>query len=512
MEEVRSPIRKVPFIKQAAWLEWVLVLILFALGVGLRLIDLTDQPLDFHPTRQLRAAIIARGMYYQTLPDLDPAVREPALTAWNSMERYEPPIFEALVAFTYRLMGAEHLWVARIYAILFWTVGGAALYGLARRLVSPLGAVFSLAFYLVLPWGVVASRSFQPDPFMVMWILLAALAIERWLAAQGRSWLWTVLAGLFSGAAVLVKAVAVYPVGAMLVGAGLFLVIQDRSVLRRPQIWLMAVLSASLPAIYYLGLGARSSEFASFWIFSFTSMVLDSKFYVRWLGLIRGLMDVMIFFAAILGAFLFNARGRVVVLGLWVGYLLTGLTFPFQIYTHDYYSLMLVPLAALSLAPMVDAVVQAAFSQSWLWKLGFVLASLGIMGYYAYVGRSILLADNYRNEPIPWQRMSQELPRDGNIIALTHDYGNRLKYYSLLMPHRLWPSGSDLDLASAAGTDKIGDFDSYFQQQTEGMDYFLVTLFGDLNAQTALKARLNDHYPVAAQGDGYIVYDLRHPH
>ena len=44
------------------------ILLLFVLGAFLRLFDLTDQPIDFHPTRQLRGAIVARGIYYSFLP------------------------------------------------------------------------------------------------------------------------------------------------------------------------------------------------------------------------------------------------------------------------------------------------------------------------------------------------------------------------------------------------------------------------------------------------------------
>ena len=53
------------------------ILILAALllsGLALRFYDLTDQPIDFHPTRQLRGAIIARGMYYEMLPSADPSL------------------------------------------------------------------------------------------------------------------------------------------------------------------------------------------------------------------------------------------------------------------------------------------------------------------------------------------------------------------------------------------------------------------------------------------------------
>lgn len=491
---------------------------LLLFGFGLRMINLFDPPLDFHPTRQLRAAIIARGMYYASLPGADPNVRQAAIDIWATMEKYEPPLLEMLVANTYRLLGGEHLWVARVYSSLFWIIGGAALYALVRRAINRGTGFFALGFYLILPWGVTASRAFQPDPWMVMWVLLAAYALYRWFESGLRSWLWGVLSGLFCGLAVLIKAFAVFPVA----GMALFLLIswlfEEKplgkrllDLLRRPQAWLFAALFVVIPGVYYLGLGDRSTSFASFWILSFTGLLSDSKFYIRWLALIRGLMDVMVFFAALLGVFLFPRRARALVMGYWLGYLLVGLVFPYQIYTHDYYSLMLVPLAAISLAPIAGGMFSLASRQPVLWRVAFAAVLLIIFGYYAYVARSQLLASKHASEPVPWRRMGENLPRDGAIIALTHDYGNRLKYFGWRAIPRLWPAQGDLDLSAAAGSSKIGDFSSYFKDQTEGMDYFLVTLFSDLQAQPDLKNMLYDHYPIFQEGDGYVLFDLRSP-
>ena len=47
----------------------LILLILFLLaGLGVRLIDLTDLPLDFAATRQLHSFIMARGYYYEMAP------------------------------------------------------------------------------------------------------------------------------------------------------------------------------------------------------------------------------------------------------------------------------------------------------------------------------------------------------------------------------------------------------------------------------------------------------------
>jgi len=499
-----------------SWLWHALALLLILLGLGVRLVDLNDPPLDFHPTRQLRSAIIARGMYYASMPDADAALRDKAIQFWASMELYEPPIFERLVALTYRVIGSEQLWVARVYSSLAWAIGGAALYVLLRRMFTPGAAIFSLGFYLLLPWGVLASRAFQPDPAMVMWVLLSAYTLYRWGEARARSWLWAVLAGVSCGMAVLIKAFALFFVVAMALGILVSLIVEEgkfiaglRRVLARPQAWALAGLAAAIPAVYYLGLGPRSGEFASFWIISLSRLLLDREFYMQWLALIRGLMDVAVFFTALLAVFLIPGRGRLLVLGLWAGYFLLGLTFPFQIYTHDYYSLALVPVVAISLAPLADLVLKRLDESPRLWKALFILVFLVISGYYTWVSRSQFYGRDYRLEPVPWKQMGADLPNDGDIIALTHDYGNRLKYYGWRMVNRMWPGSGDLSLSEAAGSDRIGNFEAYFQDQTAGMEYFLVTLFGDLNAQPELKSELYDHYDIYAQGDGYVLFDLR---
>jgi hypothetical protein len=63
---------------------------IFGAALAIRLYDLTDLPLDFHPTRQLVSAIKARGLYYETQPDgistwhLETAIRQASSKPmWN---------------------------------------------------------------------------------------------------------------------------------------------------------------------------------------------------------------------------------------------------------------------------------------------------------------------------------------------------------------------------------------------------------------------------------------------
>ena len=85
----------------------IVVVSLFLLGVVVRLVDLTDPPLDFHGTRQLRNAIVARGIYSQIATGIDPEDRQAAIAASNRVGVYEPPILEAIVAGTVKLVGTD---------------------------------------------------------------------------------------------------------------------------------------------------------------------------------------------------------------------------------------------------------------------------------------------------------------------------------------------------------------------------------------------------------------------
>ncbi len=173
------------FASRAAWITALLLIL--GLGFTIRLYDLTDLPLDFHSTRQLLSALKARGMYYQTLSadDVPAEQRSFAIQQWKFRASVEPEFFERVVAFTYQFTG-EQVWVARIYSSLFWMIGAVFLFLLARDLTSTDGALAATAFYVFLPYAVIASRSFQPDPLMVMLIIIFWWAVYKWSLAYIR--------------------------------------------------------------------------------------------------------------------------------------------------------------------------------------------------------------------------------------------------------------------------------------------------------------------------------------
>ena len=500
--------------KRAQIVLWVVMVGLLGLGGFIRLIDLTDPPIDFHPSRQLRNAVIARGIYYQILPNADPELRQQAMTLANAAGRYEPPVLEAIVGWTYRIIGGEYLWVSRIYSTLFWLVGGLALFFLARRMTTAGGALVALSYYLFLPFSVQASRSFQPDPQMVMWFLLSVYCLYRW--SDAREWKWAILASITGGVAVLVKIVAVYLVG----GAGVAIVLlalaaQDdkrgliRRVLSSWQVWVMVLLMVIPPAAYYLaGRPEGASGYFSQWIGPLAHLILSPSFYVRWISFLHAWLDLTLILLGLVGVLLSIPRNRTLLLGLWIGYGIYGLTMPYQMYTHNYYHIQLIPIVALSIAPVAHALVERLAQQAKLWQWAFIGLFMMAIGYSSWVARSVLMAEDFRSEPAYWQEMSKALPVDGKIIALTNDYGLRLLYYGWRNVG-LWPSSGEQDLSELRGSGK--DFQQQFANRTVQYGYFLVTAQGQLNKQPELSEMLYTHYPMVVKGDGYMVFDLRNP-
>ncbi len=495
------------FFGRSTWFRRTVLVVLFALGLGVRLIDLTEPPLDFHPMRQLRGALIARGVYYRLLPGAAPEVRDKAIALASLDSPQEPPLLDSLVGMTYLVVGGEKLWVARLYSIAFWLVGGLLLYRLARRMAGTDGAVVALAYYFVIPLGVYVSRSFQPDSLMVLLLIASIAAALRWV--ESHSWTWAILTGLAVGGVALLKARPALIVGPMVVAAAMSAGSLRRAV-RDPQVWTIGVLAVVPAAIYYLGVvGPSTSGYLSEYAAGAWGLLLDPQFYFRWMIMVDRV--ALLGFAAVglAAVWLLPRPGRGLVIGLWIGYGLYGLALPYTIVTHNYYSIALVPIVALSLAPLAAFLFGALARQPWYGRLVTLAVFAGLLAYRTWFTRSTLLDTDYRAEPSGWIAMGKALPQDGAIIGLTHDYGLRVAYYGWRQVTP-WLVAADFELARIEGHSSQAPGSGEIQRRVQGFRYFLVTLFGELDAQPALKAFLEQH-PVAAQGSGFVLYDLASP-
>lgn len=490
--------------------RWLLILslvVMFGAAAAIRMVRLTDPPLDVHPTRQLHSALMARGMYYQTLTDLPDWQKKMAIQQWKREPVIEPPVMEYLVAFSYRLAGGEYLWLARIFSSVFWLLGGLALFGLARDLTNADGGMVAAAFYLFLPYAVSSSRSFQPDPLMVSLISASLWSFNRW--RMKGSWKWALCAGILSGLSLFVKNVSVFflliPFAAVILSRGLKGMVHSR------QMWALVILAALPAGIYtiYNTLVTHQMD-QQFNLRFFPNLWVTPSNYVMWFSQICAVVTWGGFFLGLAGALLYREKEkRVLVFSLWTAYLLYGLTFAYHIGTHDYYQLPLVLIVSLSLAPL----------GSWLFSLLLeanpgkliqpalaVFCAAALLGAF-WVNWSALNAHDFSGEPAFWRSLGDKL-RGSSTVALTQDYGYRLEYYGWMNAEN-WPASGDFYVRELAGKPK-SDILKKIQNDIQGKQYFLVTLLDDFDRQSELKEYLNKTYPVE-KGDGYLIYNLTQP-
>jgi 4-amino-4-deoxy-L-arabinose transferase-like glycosyltransferase len=492
---------------KSKWLRWIAIAVIVMLALAVRFYDLDDLPLDFHSTRQMHSMLMARGMYYQTRSDIPEWQKTMSLEQWKLEGLIEPPIMEGLTALGYQLAGTDDLRIPRVMSIIFWMLGALPLYWLARGLIDHNGAVFALAFYLILPYGAQASRAFQPDPLMVSTILWAVWAAWHWSNQPG--WKWAIISGLLAGLAVLVKSVAAFFVA----GAWVGLLLSSwgiKKVLKNIPFY-VAVVLAALPfaAFTFYGLKISGEMAGQFSLRFFPNLWIDPVWYLRWNGEISSVVGFEWFIASLAGVFLMRKpAGRWMMLGLFAGYVAFSFALPYHAMTHDYYQEPLIPVVAIGVGAVVSALITRLDGPRWLYSAAIIGLLVFWVGLKAWDTRVALKRNDYRGEPALWQKLGDRLGHDSHVLAITQDYGYRLEYWGWLTPTN-WMNSGDFMVRELAGQ----EFDraKLFKEQVEGKDYFLVTAFGEFDSQAEFKDMINSAFPVLEKTDDYIIYDLKHP-
>jgi hypothetical protein len=321
---------------------------------------------------------------------------------------------------------------------------------------------------------------------------------------EEQTWRWAIPGALFAGLAVLVKLVIVF----LVAGAAIAVVLTVfgwrfwRSAQVRAMFGLMV---APATGYYVLAHPGRSTEYFFSWTVQLIRLITSPHFYSDWLGYVGSLFGLTLLGLSMVGTCLAPPRARSLLVGLWIGYLLYGLVLPFQMLTHSYYHLQLVPVVALGLAPVIQVVIDKASGLERAWRMALLLVMLTFVGYESWAARSALVAEDFRQAPSLWADISRAIPDDADVIALTQDYGFDLMYWGWRKVD-LWPLNTDL----AEFKNSSRDLAARFSGLTAGHHYFLITAFGQLESQPELQ-KILEGYTVAAQGPGYILYDLQQP-
>jgi Dolichyl-phosphate-mannose-protein mannosyltransferase len=355
---------------------------------------------------------------------------------------------------------------------------------------------------------VTVSRAFLPDPLMVAMIAWSLWALYRW--ETRRTWKLAILAGALTGLTIFVKSVAVFP----LLGAAAGLVISRASwkrIFTDKQTWAVVGITIVPSLLYYIYGIITSNLGDQFALRFFPSYWTDPSFYGRWIFMAAGFSGFAAMFAALVGILLYPTnRQRFIAIGLWVGYIAYGFTFPYHFITHDYYHLPILLVVAFGLIPVADFLVrQVADLKGRVWQASFVGILLLAVGMQMWGSRNTMAVSNFRDDAAFYQQLGQLIGHDKKVVEVSGDYGYRLKYWGWINGI-YWLSQMDTNLRQLAGQ-PAPKFSAEFARNTAGMDLFVITSLGELDNQPKLRDYLAANYPVFAQDEdnGYLIYNLK---
>jgi hypothetical protein len=159
------------------------------------------------------------------------------------------------------------------------------------------------------------------------------------------------------------------------------------------------------------------------------------------------------------------------------------------------------------LLPLADFFVRRLWqNENLLFRAACVALLLGAVGMKMWESRNSMAVSNYREDRSYYQDLGNLIGHDQQIVQLSGDYGYRLAYFGWVNG-TIWPGSSDTNLRLLAGQ-AAPDFSAEFVDYTSGKDLFVITSMDELNRQPDLRDYLAANYPVLAQGEGYLIYDL----
>jgi 4-amino-4-deoxy-L-arabinose transferase-like glycosyltransferase len=500
--------------------------ILFVAAFCLRVYIITQLPIAFDQLREYHGALLARGFYEWWLSGHFNTIPPDGII--------EPPILEILSSLAYLILGGEHLWIPQLLSALFWMVGGVFLYLVAKRIVSPNAAVFCVFFYLFLPYGVLASRAFMPDPLMIMLLLMSIYTIVSYYERPtGRRLLAATVA---SALVIFVKpGICVFQVFGVFVSLGVYRQ-GVRRLLVNPRSLIFAALSVLPTGLYYVYgtflAGFLRGEASQKVV---PRLLLEAPFWEGWFGNVRYVVGLAAIVGTLLGLLLLRkGLPRALMIGLWGGYILFGLTFDSHVATHDYYSLQLIPVVALSLGPLADLVLKylhqtvrdpgplgwRGYGRVTVLALSTAVLVLSVAGSrqaFAHLTGSMRAQQERAASYIAtFQKIGEVVNHSRRTLVLFGgspsggpNYGFALMYYGHFSgetwpyPTHKWESQQG---KRAVTTEEL--FSRRYRKHTS--EYFIISRgWWNQEELMGLRTFLSENFPMVAQGDNYVVFDLR---
>lgn len=456
---------------------------------------------------QYRSALLARSFYFN-MTDSIPEWRRQANA--NSLQNFltrEPSITEFLTAIGYKLLGGENLKIPALLTSIFWLVGGFFLYRIARDWVSSEGAIVAAAYYLFVPLGVILSISFQPDSLMIMMYVISLYAILQY--HEKPAWNRLITAAILSGFAILAKPLVFFVVTTAFLGPAIHQFEGLRQFINKKLVVFFVI--CYLPSALYYGYGIfftgdlmRQVEWSYL-----PQLLLTREYWRDWMQTALEVVGLTPLLAAIIGIPLAQ-KGifRAFLAGLWGGYILFCLVFTYHIRYAGYYHAHLIPIVALSFAPMASLLIRQIrrSTSGWYWSLFYAAAAaLLLFVNFRNINRMIWSSSNFESREVA-EQIGEIVGHSNRVVYIASAYGIPLEYYGELTG-AYWPRNvSDHD--TTLGINRVLSVEDRLENLGFTPEYFVITAMYEYDTHHGdLKEYLTQKCRLVESSDQFIIYD-----
>jgi hypothetical protein len=484
----------------------LLIAILFAGALLVRLDGISEPSVQ---SRELQNALLARQYYLGDGEGL-PQWKQRVLRELHDLVRpIEPPILDRLAGSTFRLVGAERLWIPRLWSSLFWLLGGFFLFRVATRLIRPEGAFFTLALYLFWPYPAFISRLYQPDALMIALLLGGVLAIIRYWEQPSRSRL--AVAVTLSASAVLVKPGIAF---VFLLGLFVALAAWRREVVKtivRGRLPLFVALTLVPTGLYYV-----YSLHANYFLAGQGDGWIDpTKWSTTWFwdGWWQSLAHVLVtpqhqtYLAVVplglglTGIVVSRGMARAILLGLFIPYIAFALALTIPIATHPYYSLPLVPTLALSIGSVVSFVAERLEHRARAARAAILALGALVTLVAAYKDHAVLTHQTPPHLIADYRRIGEVTGHTTRAVYVDLRLRSPITYWAWIDGHYWYPPTPAQDLPASGNP---------FPRRIDAAksDFLIVMEMSELKTEKRLRA-FTRGLPVVERTARYAIFDLR---
>ena len=227
-------------------------------------------------------------------------------------------------------------------------------------------------------------------------------------------------------------------------------------------------------------------------------------FWRSWVNNIGLTVGFIPFIGGLLGMLFFREHlSRSLMMGLWTGYVIFGLALNYNVATHDYYQLQLIPIVGLSLGPIVALVMNHLnHTRPQLhWRIAAWSALLLALVLSIAVARPRLVDANADHKVNSRREIGELVNHSTKTIFLSDDYGVPLEYEGLLSGSS-WPLQWDLEwerLAGLMSPSAQERFNTRFIKNS--LEYFIVEDLREFEQQPDLKEFLSKFPNVSQSND-----------